>query len=81
MPIYEYKCRACEHEFEALVLDAKTPPCPQCESQEIERLVSQFAVNSGDTRRLHLSSERQKNAKTLKEKSVADHEALHHHNH
>ena len=53
MPIFEYKCRACEHEYEALVLDAKTPPCPKCESQDIERRLSLFAASiDGDVSRL-----------------------------
>ena len=81
MPIYEYKCRACNHEFEALVLDAKSPQCSKCESQDIERLLSLFAVDSKGTRQLHLKAERQKNTKVQKDKAVAEHEHIHHHHH
>ena len=81
MPIFEYKCRACEHEYEALVLDAKTPPCPKCESQDIERRLSLFAVDSKGTRQLHLKAERLKNTKVQKDKAVAEHEETHHHHH
>ena len=81
MPIYEYKCRACKHEFEALVLDAKPPPCQKCKSQDIEQLLSLFAVDSKGTRQLHLKAERQKNTKVQKDKAVAEHEAFHHHRH
>lgn len=32
MPIYEYRCPACEHELEELVSSpsAPAPPCPKC---------------------------------------------------
>lgn len=47
MPIYDFKCRACGHEFEGLVLPARTAPaCPSCQGQDLERLVSAFAVSS-----------------------------------
>ena len=81
MPIYEYKCSACKHEFEALVLDTKTPPCPECKHLEVTRLLSQFAVSSADTRQLHLQTERKKNARVQKDKAVAEHEEIHHHHH
>ena len=28
MPIFEYVCNSCEKEFEELVVDGNTPPCP-----------------------------------------------------
>ena len=53
MPLYEYVCRACGHQFEALVRDANVPPCPACKGQNLERLLSDFAVNSADRRQLN----------------------------
>ena len=81
MPIYEYRCVACDSEFEALILNAKTPACPECKSHKVDRLISQFSVSSMETRRLNLRAERQKNSKIKKDKSVADHDLLHHHHH
>lgn len=40
MPIHDYRCRACRHEFEALVRSSDVPHCPQCGAAELERLVS-----------------------------------------
>jgi putative FmdB family regulatory protein len=44
MPIFEYACRSCGHSFEALVFGGKVPPCPECKSADLEKLLSSFAV-------------------------------------
>jgi putative FmdB family regulatory protein len=43
MPIYEYACRSCGHEFETLVRASETPSCVQCASPELEKKLSVFA--------------------------------------
>ena len=52
MPIYEYQCRACGHQFEFLLLptNPEAPSCPSCKGQELERIISMFAVSSDGTR-------------------------------
>lgn len=41
MPIYEYRCSSCGQEFEKLIkIDAPSPPCSQCGSEEVKKLVS-----------------------------------------
>lgn len=47
MPIYEYSCKQCGTAFEELVWGEATPPCPSCESTEVEKQLSRFAVGSG----------------------------------
>ncbi len=40
MPIYEYRCASCGHEFEELTsIGAAAPPCPSCAGAS-ERLLS-----------------------------------------
>ncbi len=46
MPIYEYSCKACNSEFEVLVRGEMTPACPECESTELEKLLSLPRVHS-----------------------------------
>jgi putative FmdB family regulatory protein len=46
MPLYEYQCRACSHNFERLVRGSEQPSCPSCQSGDIERLLSTFGVSS-----------------------------------
>ena len=82
MPIYEYSCRACSHEFEAVVLPASGPPkCPACGHADLERLISAFSVSSDGTRATNLQQARKQAKKIQRDKAVAEHEAIHHHHH
>ena len=42
MPIYEYRCSACQHKLEALqkFSDAPLVTCPQCAQDTLTKLVS-----------------------------------------
>jgi len=42
MPIYEYRCDSCGHEFDALqkLSDERLKDCPACEAVALRRLVS-----------------------------------------
>jgi putative FmdB family regulatory protein len=44
MPIYEYGCRGCGAHFEVLIRGQETPRCPSCESTDLEKALSTFAV-------------------------------------
>ena len=44
MPIHEYACRACGHEFETLVRSADTPDCVSCGSRDLDKKLSVFAT-------------------------------------
>ena len=44
MPILEYVCKECAHEFETIVQGARVAECPTCKSRELERRLSVFAV-------------------------------------
>ena len=81
MPLYEYICRSCGHQFEALVRDANIPHCPTCNGQELERQLSLFAVDSEGTRHASLSKAREANKKVLRDKAVAEREYEQHHHH
>ena len=57
MPLYEYKCSGCGHQFELLILKAsQTAACPSCASESVERILSMFAVSSEGTRRASTAS-------------------------
>lgn len=50
MPIYEYRCNACNRQFEYLVLGKADPLCPDCNTPDVCRLMSAcgfFSKGSG----------------------------------
>jgi putative FmdB family regulatory protein len=63
MPIFEYRCQSCGHEFETLVLKGSVPSCPGCASQTLDRLVSVPALKSETTHALALKAAKKRDAK------------------
>lgn len=49
MPIHEYRCRDCGHEFEALIRASLQPKCPTCHSTGLDKLLSVFATQNNTT--------------------------------
>ena len=51
MPIYEYACAACGHEFEEWqkITDGPIKVCPKCKKRKVERLISRssFQLKGG----------------------------------
>jgi putative FmdB family regulatory protein len=71
MPIYEFSCRSCGHQFEALVRSSTVPVCPQCQNEDLERLLSLPAVKSDTTRALALRAAKQRDSRQAKERDHA----------
>lgn len=48
MPIYEYRCPACDTKFEQLIRDSEALElrCPNCGTREVNRLLSIFATSN-----------------------------------
>ena len=52
MPIYEFRCRSCNGEFETLVLNARNEErveCPKCGNSDLERILSVSARGASQT--------------------------------
>ena len=47
MPIYEYRCKKCDHLFERIQRLAERPirKCPECGEAALEKLISRGAVH------------------------------------
>ena len=72
MPIYEYECRTCHHEFEQLIRTGDTPVCPSCKGQTLERLLSHVAAMSSENTRQHNFNKARAAAKLVqRDKDVA----------
>ncbi len=40
MPIYEYFCHSCDHEFEEIIFGDELPECPKCHAEKCQKLIS-----------------------------------------
>ena len=55
MPIYEYECGNCSREFQCLVMNAgdeKNMACPNCQGQDLRRIMSRVAFHLSESARL-----------------------------
>jgi len=49
MPIYEFSCKSCSHNFDGIYpvgIKAETLECPKCKQKTVKKLFSTFAVSS-----------------------------------
>ena len=60
MPIYEFRCKKCNQEFEYLVFGSDKPFCPSCKSKNVSKLMSACGFvskgGSGETMRTSASA-------------------------
>ena len=47
MPIFEYHCMECDHDFEVLVVGDQDVSCPTCQGNNIKKLLSACSHKSG----------------------------------
>ena len=64
MPIYDYRCPACDHRFEAFVRKADDrTSCPECGGESPERLMATAALGTETTTGLAMRAARKRDAK------------------
>ena len=73
MPLFDFRCRACSHEFEALVRPGSTPACLHCGATELDRLPSAFAPSSDGMRRASLTTARNNAERARAERRRVEH--------
>ena len=56
MPVYEYRCQECHKKYEIRLTyseyDAYQPICPQCSSNQVQRIIRKIRVTTNDFSRL-----------------------------
>ena len=81
MPIFEYACKKCGKEFEALVLKTTpAPSCPKCKSVDLEKLISRPAIKSETTHGLAMKAAAKRDRKQGSEQARAQREYELNHN-
>jgi putative FmdB family regulatory protein len=81
VPLFDFRCRGCAHEFEALVRPHDTPRCPECQSHELERLLSTFVASSDEGRRKAADDSRARQIKGRRDQLIAEAEYRAQHEH
>ena len=74
MPLYDFRCKNCNHEFEALVRTGDVPQCPSCQGQDLERLLSTFAVDSAERRQAAAKDSRRRQIAGRRDAVIAEEE-------
>jgi putative FmdB family regulatory protein len=73
VPIFEYRCGDCGHEFELLVLKTSgAARCPDCGSANVDKLLSLPAVSSDQTKKRASKAQRARNAATRRDHAEAE---------
>lgn len=81
MPMFEYACKKCGKEFEALVRpNTAAPSCPACQSTELDKLISIPAVKSETTHALALGAAKKRDQKQASYNARVQREYELHHN-
>jgi putative FmdB family regulatory protein len=74
MPLYDFECRTCGREFEALVRAGDEPQCPDCHGRDLVRQLSTFALSTDERRQAAAKQSRQLQIRKNRDKVIADEE-------
>ena len=74
MPLYDFRCRSCGDEFERLVRKDETVECPSCRAQDVERLLSTFALSTEERRAAAAKQSRKLQIAKNRDKVIAEEE-------
>jgi putative FmdB family regulatory protein len=70
MPIFDFTCRSCGNQFEALVLK-RVAACPNCQSEDLEKMLSLPVVRSEGTKAKTMAQSRKQEKAVAAEKNHA----------
>lgn len=75
MPLFDFRCRTCSHQFEALVrpTDTDARECPACHGRDLERLLATFAVSSEEKTRAAADKQVKRAAAIGRQESIVAH--------
>src|SRR5262249_23197580 len=72
MPLFDFRCGACGHVFEALVRPQDPrPECPRCHAADLERQLPTFAVSSAEKTQAAADKKRKKEAAAARRDNIA----------
>ncbi len=74
MPLFDFVCSACRHEFEALVRGSHQPTCPACQSNQLEKQLSLPAIKTESTHGLAMQAAKRRDQRQGSERMHAQRE-------
>jgi putative FmdB family regulatory protein len=74
VPLFDFRCRQCGEEFEALVRGADPVECRACHGSDVERLLSTFALSTDERRHAAALDSRRRQIAKNRDKVIADEE-------
>ena len=74
MPLFDFVCTNCRHEFEALVRGSNVPTCPSCKSTALEKQLSLPAIKTDSTHGLAMQAAKRRDRAQGNERNAAQRE-------
>ncbi len=74
MPMFDFVCTNCKHEFEALVRGSQAPTCPACQSTALEKQLSLPAIKTDATHGLAMQAAKRRDRSQGNERNAAQRE-------
>ena len=81
MPLFDFRCRGCGRQFEALVRTGWTTACPGCQSTDLERQLPVFSVSSAERTRAAADKNIKKAAAVARRDNIAMEKEIDEHRH
>lgn len=85
MPLFDFRCQSCAQEFERLVRPPSygdpAPKCPACGSEQLERLLSTFALTYREKTQAFADAKNKKAAAIARADTAAMDREIDHHRH
>lgn len=74
MPIFDFVCKQCNNEFEALVRGTAAAKCPACGSEKLERQLSMPNMKTDSTKGLAMAAAKRRDKKQGAEREYTQRE-------
>lgn len=65
MPLFDFQCKACQTQYERLVRGDRLPACPECGSEDVQKLIVSRLAPAGKIEAIRMANRRAAHAQGL----------------